>query len=81
MYILVRLKVDGELFLGIGTQALGIDDVLVYFVEARRGFGFLDGFGAAEIRLACSGFAIRVAAAQEGQRARCDDECSHAGGS
>ena len=36
MDVLVCLKVDGELFLGIGTQALGIDDVFVYYVEALR---------------------------------------------
>ena len=80
MDVLVCLKVDGELFLGIGTQALGIDDAFVNFVEARRGFGFLDGFGAARIRFACSGFAARFATAREGQRARCDGERSHAEG-
>lgn len=80
MDVLVRLQVDGELFLGVGAQALGIDDVFVYFVEALRWRRFLDGFGAARVRFSCSGFAIRVAAAQEGQRARCNGECSYAGG-
>ena len=34
MDVLVRLKVDGKLFLGLGAQALGIDFVLVDFIEA-----------------------------------------------
>ena len=80
MGVLVCLKVDGELFLGFGAQTLGIDDIFVYFVEALRWRRFLDGFCAARVRFACVGFAIRVAAAQEGQRARCDGERSHAEG-
>ena len=67
MDVLVRFKVDRELLLGFGAQTLGIDFVFVYFIEAFRWRRFLDGFGAAGIRFACSGFTVRVAAARQGQ--------------
>lgn len=53
---------------------MGVDYIFVYFVDALRRRRFLDGFGAAEIRLAWSGFTIDVVAARQSERAGSDDE-------
>lgn len=80
MDVIVYLKVDGELFLGIGTQALGIDFVFVDFIEATLWRRFLGSFGASGSRLRWPGFAIDIAASHQGERADCDGERGRAEG-